>query len=359
MEKVAPTGKLNDRFVSYTKLIYFADYVKIAIMRNNIRQSKLVVGQLVAEPGTRTQGHLKVGSMPDGTAVRLPVVLINGRYPGKTLYIQAISDGDELNGIAVIHKVLQTIALEQLRGKIIAVPLVNFHAFHTGQALNPVDNRKMNRCFPGRRDGTSSERTAYYLFRRAIQQADYCLDLHQGGVHPMIDEVRVRVDEKHTLHSACLELARVFGIGHILNQKGPAGQLAQAAPEVGIPTIDPELGGTHGWDAASIEKGVRGVLNVLQYYHFIDGTPEVPERQIVVKQFVPLLSNEGGFVYYRAELYEKVAAYQPIADIQDVFGNVRESIRSPVEGIFWAKPVYPMVASGGIIGKIGTPIGYL
>ena len=157
-------------------------------MRNNIHDSKLVVGQLVAEPGTRIDGHLRVGSMPDGTAVRLPVVLINGRYPGKTLYIQAISDGDELNGIAVIHKVLQTITPEQLRGKLIAVPLVNFHAFHTKQALNPVDNRKMNRCFPGRRDGTSSERIAYHLFRRAIQQVDYCLDLHQGGVHPMIDE---------------------------------------------------------------------------------------------------------------------------------------------------------------------------
>ena len=84
-----------------------------------------------------------------------------------------------------------------------------------------------------------------------------------------------------------------------------------------------------------------------------------PNGKLSSKQFVPLLSNEGGFVYYKAELYDKVAAYQPIADIRDVFGNVRESIRSPVEGIFWAKPVYPMVASGGIIGKIGTPIRYL
>ena len=328
-------------------------------MRNQIHQSKLVVGQLVAEPGTRIEGHLRVGSMPDGTAVRLPVVLINGRYPGKKLYIQAISDGDELNGIAVIHKVLSMLAPDQVSGKIIVVPLVNFHAFHAKQALNPVDNRKMNRCFPGRRDGTSSERIAYHLFRRAIQKADYCLDLHQGGVHPMIDEVRVRVAEKHVLHDACLELARVFGIGYILNQKGPEGQLAQAAPEIGIPTIDPELGGTHGWDSESIEKGVRGVLNVLQYYKFIVGTPQIPERQIVVKQFVPVLSNEGGFIYYKADLYEHLAMYQPIADICDVFGNVRESVRSPAEGIFWAKPVYPMVASGEVIGKIGTPVDYL
>ena len=175
----------------------------------------------------------------------------------------------------------------------------------------------------------------------------------------MIDEVRVRVDEKHTQHSACLELARVFGIGYILDQKGPKGQLAQAAPEAGIPTIDPELGGTHGWDATSIEKGVRGLLNVLQYYNFIAGTPEIPEQQIVVKKFVPILSNEGGFVYYRAELYEQLTIAQPVADICDVFGNVRETITSPVDGIFWSKPIYPMVSSGGTVGKIGTPIGYL
>ena len=74
---------------------------------------------------------------------------------------------------------------------------------------------------------------------------------------------------------------------------------------------------------------------------------------------MPLLSNEGGFVYYKAELYEQLAMYQHVADICDVFGNVRESVRAPVDGIFWAKPVYPMVASGGIIGKIGTPIEYL
>lgn len=326
---------------------------------NKIDDNTLVVGQLVAEPGTRIEGHIRVGSMPDGTAVRLPVVLINGRFPGKTLYIQAISDGDELNGIAVVHEVLRRITPDQLSGQLIVVPLVNFHAFHRQQAFNPVDGRKMNRCFPGRRDGTISERIAYQLFRRAIQKADYCLDLHQGGVHPMIDEVRVRVSGKHALHGACLELARVFGIGHILDQQGPVGQLAQAAPDIGIPTIDPELGGTHGWDADSIEKGVRGVLNVMRYYKFIVGTPQIPERQIVVKQFVPLLSNEGGFVYYKAELYEHLERYQPVAEICDVFGNVRETVQAPVAGIFWAKPVYPTVASGGIIGKIGTPVDYL
>lgn len=325
-------------------------------MRGNNHSTRLVVGPFIAEPGQRIEGHLKVGAMPDGTPVRLPFVLINGTAGGKTLYIQAISDGDELNGIAVMHEILRQIRPEALNGKIIAVPIVNFHAFHAKQAYSPIDNMKMNRCFPGRSDGTSSERIAYRLFHTAICQANYCIDLHQGGVHPMVDEVRVRVDRTHPQHAACLELARVFGMGYIFNRKGPKGQLAQAAPEIGIPTIDPELGGCHGWDATSIAKGVRGVLNVLKHYNFIDGEPELPQQQTIVNRFVSLFSNHGGFVYYKVNLSDRVEVYQPIAEICDVFGHPRETIRAPETGIFWSRPVYPMVASGESIGKLGIPV---
>lgn len=319
----------------------------------------LIVDSLVCDSGTRVEGYLSVGNMPDGTPIRVPIVLINGKQPGKTIYLQAISDGNELNGIAVVHKILQTITPAKLRGSLIVVPIVNVLAFHAKQAYNPVDNVKMNRCFPGRAEGTSSQRIAYYLFQKAIQHADYCIDLHQGGVQPMIDEVRVRVGEKHQLHSACLELARVFGIGYILDQKGPKGQLAQAAPDIGIPTIDPELGGTHGWDNSSIKKGIHGVFNVLKHYGFIEGKPDIPAQQTVVNRFVSVLSDKGGFVYYKVKLNDHLKAGDPIAEIRDVYGNVCEVVNSPEEGIFWSHPVYPMVASGGIIGKIGTPINFI
>ena len=323
-------------------------------MRVNSNQARLVVGPLMAGPGQRVEGHLNVGTMQDGTPVRLPVILVNGIERGKTLYLQSVSDGDELNGIAVIHEIVRQVCPENLRGSIIAVPIVNFYAFHAKQAHSPVDNMKMNRCFPGRLDGMSSERIAYQLFHTAIRQANYCVDLHQGGVHPMIDEVRVRIEGKHPQHAACLELARVFGIGYIFDQKGPKGQLAQAAPEIGIPTIDPELGGCHGWDKTSIAKGVRGVLNVLKYYDFIDGEPELPQKQTIVNRFVTFVSNQGGFVYYKANLYDHVEAYQPVAEICNVFGHTRETIRAPESGIFWSRAVYPMVASGESIGKIGV-----
>lgn len=319
----------------------------------------LQVEHLQAEPGQRCEGYLPVGEMQDGTPVRLPLILINGAEPGPVLYLQAVSDGDELNGLAVIRRVLKRLDIAGLQGQILAVPIVNFHAFHGLQASSPVDGKKMNRCFPGRQDGTSSERIAYRLFHSVVRQATYCIDLHQGGVRPMIDEVRVRVDRRKRIHRSCMELAQVFGIGYILDARGPDGQLARAAPEVGIPTIDPELGGCHGWDEPSIRKGVTGVENVLKHYGFIPGQPVLPERQVVVDGFLSLLSNRGGFLEYRAALYDHLEKGDPVADLTDPFGNVLETICASQESIFWSRTLRPMVSSGECVAVLGKNIRYV
>ena len=256
----------------------------------------LRVEHLRAESGQRTDGYLKVAEMQDGSPARVPVSLINGAEEGPTIYLQAISDGDELNGISVIRQVLKRLDPTVMSGRVIAVLIVNFHAFHAHQAFSPVDEKKMNRCFPGRKDGTSSERIAYRLFHNAVLQSDYCIDLHQGGRRPMIDEVRVRVDRRKRIHRVCMEMAQVFGIGYILDQRGPEGQLARSAPDEGIPTIDPELGGCMGWDRESIQKGITGVENVLKYYGVIPGEPFIPKKQVVVDGFLTMLS-QSGWVY--------------------------------------------------------------
>jgi hypothetical protein len=322
-------------------------------------EGKIQVEHLIAEPGTKVEGYLRVGEMQDGTPVRIPLAIINGSYPGRTLYIQAASDGNELNGVAVVQYILQKVDPSALHGAIIAVPLVNLLAFHHSQSHNPVDGRKMNRCFPGKPDGTHSERIAYRLYHSAIKKADLCIDLHQGGVGRMIDEVRVRIGKGNRCYEESLELARVFGLGYILDEKGPKGQLARVAPEDGIPTIDPELGGTHGWDIGSIRKGIRGVMNVLRYYGLLSGQPEIPSRQIVAHGFKEVMANRGGFLRVRAKLGAHHNPGDLIADVVDPFGNIIERITSPCEGILWSHKPYPMTSSGEVIATLGVDIGYI
>jgi predicted deacylase len=243
---------------------------------------------------------------------------------------------------------------ETLTGSVIAVPVLNLPAFFARQAFSPMDGQTLNRCFPGNAAGTGSERIAYAIMQAAVTRADMCLDLHQGGVKPMIDEVRVRVARDHPQHGACLELARVFGLGYILDQEGPPGQLARVAPDRGIPTIDPELGGCHGWNAGSIAKGVRGVMNVLCHYGFLAGTPEIPDRQWVVEGFEPLRAGVGGVVEFAVELYQRVERDQPLATITDLFGQPRDVIRAPRAGIVWLQSLYPAVAAGETVLTLGV-----
>lgn len=327
--------------------------------RASLMKSDLKVKNVVARPGTIEYGSLEAGEMQDGTVARIPVAIINGGEDGPILYIQAASDGNELNGIAVIHHLLNMVSPEKLRGGIIAIPIVNIFAFYSKQAYSIADDKKMNRCFPGRRSGTSSERVAYRLFHEAVLKSQYCIDLHQGGVGPMIDSLNVRVDRRHRLHKQCMELGRVFGIGYILDQKGPKGQLAQAAPDKGIPTIDPELGGCHGWDETSVAKGIRGVQNVLKYYDFLDGEPESPGQQTVVRKFQTIYSNRGGFIKYRAKRYDLLEHRAPVADICDAFGRTVETISAPKRGVLWSTNLYPMVPSGSSIGVLGTNVSYI
>ena len=326
---------------------------------SSVRVSILQVEHLQAEPGTRTQGYLCVAEMLDGTPVRLPIVLINGAKPGPTIYLQSISDGDELNGVAVIRRVIKRVDSARLSGRIIAVPIVNIHAFHAKQSHSPVDGKKMNRCFPGRKDGTSSDRIAHHLFQHAVLQSDYCVDLHQGGIRPMVDEVRVRVDRRKRIHKACMEMATVFGIGYILDSRGPDGQLARCAPDEGVPTIDPELGGCPGWDESSIKKGVTGVENLLKHFGLISGKPLIPKRQAVVDGLLSVLSNRGGFVEYKAELYDHLQKGDPVAEITDPFGDVLETLVAPEESILWSQCLRPMVASGESVGNLGKNIRFI
>ena len=175
----------------------------------------------------------------------------------------------------------------------------------------------------------------------------------------MIDEVRVRVDRRKRIHRACMEMAQVFGIGYILDQRGPAGQLARSAPDEGIPTIDPELGGCLGWDRESIQKGITGVENVLKYYGVIPGEPFIPKKQVVVDGFLTVLANRGGFIEFHAQHYDHLQKDDPVADITDPFGTVLETLRAPEESIFWSENLLPMVSSGEMVATLGKNIRYV
>ncbi len=312
------------------------------------------LGTASASPGEMDVGRLPVGEARDGSEVRLPVAVINGKRDGKTLYIQAVSDGDELNGLGVIQRLVPQLDPTELAGEILIVGIVNYYGFQVGEHRNPIDDTKLNRTYPGNASGTASERISAATFE-AVERADLVLDLHQGSTSCMINETRVRCGSRHRLYRDCLELAKVFGCGYILDRKGPDGQLARVAPDEGIPTIDPELGGSVGWDEESIRKGVKGVFNVLYRYGFLEGDiTTTPQTR--ASGFNQYGSPAGGLISYNFDLGDEVKRGDTLFMITDPFGTVKEEVMAKSDGILWRHRRLPQVATGEYVCSVGTDI---
>lgn len=325
----------------------------------NSHNPMLEFGTAQAAPGEIDTGLLHAGETRDGAAFGLPVAAVNGVDDGPTLYIQAGSDGDELNGLAVVREVMKQLSPNEMAGQILVVGILNYHGFQRAQHRNPLDDTKLNRAFPGDPNGSSSERLAHLVYEHGVQRADLGIDLHQGGTRRMLNEVRVRCGPGHRLHAKCFELGRVFGTEHILDEKGPDGQLARAAPDDGIPLIDPELGGTVGWNATSIDVGVQGVRNVLAHYGFTNGQPTVPYAQIRATGFEEVYASRGGLIDLAVDLGDRVEPGDRLFSVTDVFGATKEVVEAPAGGIVWRTRRLPMVATGEQVLKIGTGVELL
>ncbi|WP_049998418.1 succinylglutamate desuccinylase/aspartoacylase family protein [Halococcus sediminicola] len=312
------------------------------------------LGTASAAPGEIDTGRLPVGETRDGARAGLPVCVVNGAETGKTLYVQAASDGDELNGVGVVRELVPRLDPADLAGTILLVGIVNIHAFQVAEHRNPIDDTKLNRAYPGDEHGTSSERIAAATFE-VVQRADLALDLHQGSTSRMIHETRVRCGPRHHLHGECLDLARTFDCGHVLDQKGPDGQLARAAPDEGVPTIDPELGGAVGLDPESVRTGVEGVENVLAAYGFLDGETE-RRKQTRATGFEQYGAPAGGLVDFTVELGDRVERGDRLFRVTDVFGGVKAETTADVDGVFWRTRRLPQVATGEYVCSVGTDV---
>src|SRR5882724_5435600 len=112
-----------------------------------------------------------------------PYIAIAGLVAGPTVLITAGIHAAEYTGIEAAIRLGRAIAPEAVRGTILIIPLLNRPGFYERSIyVNPEDNDNLNRLFPGRPDGTWSERFAHALLNQVIAGVDYAIDLHAGDM---------------------------------------------------------------------------------------------------------------------------------------------------------------------------------
>ncbi len=228
----------------------------------------------------KAHGFLRLPWSHDASAwgnLMIPITVIkNGRGP--TALLTGGNHGDEYEGPIVLSKLARNLDPHSISGRIIIVPFMNFPAFKAGRRTSPIDGGNMNRSFPGRPDGTVTEKIADFFERVLLPEADYVLDFHAGGrTLDFLPFAAAHVLDDKAQEARCIAAMKAFAApyGMMLLEIDNAGLYDTAAEMKGKIFVSTELGGGGTATAKSIEIANRGLDNFLKHAGIIEGELEL------------------------------------------------------------------------------------
>ena len=233
-------------------------------------------------------GHLVLPWSRDESAwgtLRIPItVLRNGEGP--SALITGGNHGDEYEGPLAIVDFAQSAKLDDIAGTIILVPFINYPAFLAGKRTSPIDGGNMNRIFPGRPDGTVTEKIADYFQNTLLPMADAVLDFHSGGkTLEFLPLAASHVLEDKEQRNRCAAARDAFGAPWSLNmvEIDSTGMYDDAAEAMGKTFVTTELGGSGTTTPETVAIARRGLRNFLKHTGNLAGEIE-PVQSTILSQ---------------------------------------------------------------------------
>jgi predicted deacylase len=324
-------------------------------------RGSFTVGTATAAQGREATGTIEVPAGVD-PALHIPVAVFNGAWPGPVLALVAGSHGTEYASIIALEKLIARIDPTELTGTLIVVPLINIPSFEQKVPhVNPVDGKSMNRFYPGRPDGTQTERAAYAITREVVERCDYLIDLHGGDLDESLRPYSYWArtgNEKQDATSRAMVLA--FGLDHIIiatdrpREPNASRYLETTAATRGKPSITVEAGHAGTVETEDVEALAGGCVNVMRYLKMLPGTATSIEHPVWIEKVVTLSSDHTGIFYPRVRRGTYVQAGMKIGYVTDYLGKTTLEARSPAEGVVLYIAALPSMKKGETIANIGV-----
>jgi predicted deacylase len=313
----------------------------------------LKVGPLAAERGQKARGWLPV----PGTPIRLPLTLIHGARPGKTLLVTGGIHGGEYPGIEAAIQLARALDPATMSGSAMVVPIASPSAFQARMQYRvPEDGLNLNRQFPGRATGTVSQRLAACLMSLLVPSADAWVDLHGGDIHEELLPFTIYSSgAAPEVRDVSARLAAAYGIGYLVESDSVRGATYGAAAAAGLPSILTEAGGVGQLDPVAMAVHSRGLANVLRALEILPGAAEPAEPTILLRSFQVVTSEHAGCWYSAVQAGESVAEGQPIGELRDYFGDTLAQVVAPIGGVVLYRVTSLAVDQGDPLVGIGSP----
>ncbi|MDQ6891149.1 MAG: M14 family metallopeptidase [Acidobacteriota bacterium] len=319
------------------------------------------VGSASAGRGHRGNGYLDVPAGSDA-GTRIPVIVFHGAWPGPVLAIVAGAHGTEYASIVAVERVAQRLDPADLSGTVILLPLVNLASFERKVPhVNPVDGKSMNRFYPGRADGTQSERVALAITRDVVERSDYLIDLHGGDLDESLRPYSYWMKTGNdALDAASRGMVLAFGLDHILvatdRPKDPAASryLDSTAATRGKPAITAEAGHAGTVEPEDVDALVNGSFSVMRHLKMLAGAPAPIEHPVWIDTVRSVVSEQPGIFAPLVKRGAYVEQGMKMGTVMDFFGNIVFEARAPVSGIVLYICAVPSMRKGDTIANVGT-----
>jgi uncharacterized protein len=304
-------------------------------------------------PAFRTgKPRIEQGHVSPLEGINVPFTIIEGHASGPTLLITAGVHASEYCSIEAAVR-MQKLRPEEIRGTLVVLPILNVTGFGKRNIyIMPEDGKNLNRQFPGRADGTFSERFAYWLTSQVYPEVDAYIDLHGGDLDESLTPFTIYPMESE----ASRAMAMAFGIPIAIASQSPYYTVG-GAWDIGVPGILPEVSGNGLWNDDLVRQMTDGIERVMKHLGMLDRVvaPSPATDPEFVTMWVPT-APVGGLWYSAHEVGDEVAEGQALGEIRDVFGKVLATVTSQKAGKIVYRLTSLAVNQGEALLGVGTPL---
>lgn len=305
----------------------------------------------------KQSGHLAVPQSTNSAGWAkyfIPIFIIrNG--DGPTAVLSGGNHGDEYEGPVTLMNLFRELKPEDIRGRLIIIPMLNHPAVAAGTRLSPIDGMNMNRAFPGRSTDTITGMIAHFVASEVIPLADLVIDIHSGGssMHMLPSVNMHRMDDTDQM-SRMLAAGRAWGAPYVFLYRDIAGSglLPSFAESLGKVTLGTEMGSKAQFGAEMLRHSNR-VRNVLHHAGILQSVPSGPG---VAEPMLVAADNEEDYIMAPAsgifepffELEDTIQQGQQIGQIHSLEHPDRptEPVFANSDGILFARRSIPLSRQG-------------
>ena len=268
----------------------------------------------------------------NGVTASLDVFECMGQSSGPSVLVTAGVHGDEYEGPAAIAEVASWLSPPSLRGTVCMIPVANPFAFAAGTRTSPVDGFNLARVFPGKKDGTPTERLAHFLFHEFASKSDYVIDLHSGGVEYEFLPVAGFYGPA-SVENPSFRAASAMGLPALWQLPETSGVLSREAARAGKVAIGAEYLGAGRLSWEGVQAYLRAIRRCLELWQMLEPSdlPPVQEARIFTNDW--LLAPATGMFHTRRKLGDEVTNGDELAVIVGRRGEVLARLAAQTNGV--------------------------